>query len=381
MWVLMIIIFLVSVSSHAETSSRSCISENRHYCKRVRGYKGNLPKIKLFMGRSDKSDLPEVERLDLEALANSYQDLPADLKSKSYTTLNLLRDHLKNEQDIPTWYSRLQDLRDDFSKQVLKTTKERTQKARRNIYAIRSVEFKRQRGIITDQITKAKYEKHPNWIRVLNTFDEVKRDVKEVVSDLNLSEKEEQRLKNKIDEVEVSLPLSFNMARIAKWMMDTNCNTNMIQALYIPEIKKIIICAGYFNAYQSKSLLYFVIAHELAHSIDPYVLRLDDFKESPQAKILKSLINGENISCSKWREQKEQNFPRLLKVRKGITNYEHLINCFGFNTEEIEIETVRKVARDLTKKHIAKANFRELYDEYLYRETYKNPINYVQKKL
>ena len=111
-------------------SPRNCLSDQDNFCQSIESNQGNLAKNSIYLGTSDKSQLSEAERIDIQALANSFDKLPLDLMAKGKDSFKSLKEHLLKENPSEAWYERLQEIRDEISSQVVETARDRTKNQR-----------------------------------------------------------------------------------------------------------------------------------------------------------------------------------------------------------------------------------------------------------
>lgn len=158
---------------------------------------------------------------------------------------------------------------------------------------------------IKSEIVIAKYENHPNFLRVKRIFDEVKQDIKFIISSLKFSVENKESMLNKIDTVRLVLPIED--PRVAG--VSEECSTTLKNAYYYSSKNIFVICSGYFNAFQVDGHLYRVIAHEISHSIDPQQLAMDEYKTTKMANLL-GLVYSTNgqIDCQEWKTRAESIF-------------------------------------------------------------------------
>lgn len=263
----------------------------------------------VMMGKSGKSDAA-IERIeDLRALLASEPRLPADFKKKAAPLLAKLRKLLAEEKDSKKWYRDLSNWYTEWQRAIDDTADERTEKRHPEFKKIKYQDLKiEQKAIykrddleLKDQILDAKYKGHPNWQRVERVFTQAREDVMEEIKKLKIPEAQRDELLAQMTSVKVTLPY-LDPDRIGA---KSDCASTTINAFYSRRHNAFTVCAGYFNTFQSDSALYFTVAHELAHAIDPQGSAQREFARSSWlANALKPLIGarGPEIPCSQWEE-------------------------------------------------------------------------------
>jgi hypothetical protein len=150
------------------------------------------------------------------------------------------------------------------------------------------------------EINKSIWDQSPEWEKVKSDFSLIK---KEFLSYLNentsLSLSTRKKMIAKITALDLILP-GTNILSI-----DDDCVQTERNAYYTANINKLTICAGLFSV---PSIA--IMAHEIAHSIDPHNLLRDDFLNSTAGKSFKSYLqkscSESKPSCNDWNTLKQQ---------------------------------------------------------------------------
>ena len=179
------------VSTIAEEPLPLCRVRQREFCRSVADAKGNLAEHGLYLGRSDKSGLSLAQLVDAQVLVDSLPSLPLDLERAAMGVLGRLDGHLAREDGSPSWKTDFWNLMHEFDETVERLAERRaallenldgdvaavqrgTYGSRLQLRALlagisrkRRLQVAHHRGILLDEITRAKYEHHPNWRRLL----------------------------------------------------------------------------------------------------------------------------------------------------------------------------------------------------------------------
>lgn len=317
----------------------------------------------LQVGKSNRSELSYAQKLDLEAWVASEPRLPEDLQEQLSPILNDLGKMLNRENRSLVWYQKLSQILQQLKETVTLSGNLRVQKLFPELKQISKTqptveEQGKYQAVILDfnnEILRAKYENHPNWKRVDKVFKEVKKDLIATIQELNLPEALRKTLKSKVDSVNLTLP--YSDPRLIS--TPGSCGTTEKNALYSPVFNLFTVCAGLFNTLQSESNLYFVIAHELSHSIDPESIVFDEYKKSTlgQAVIKLRYSSKSPFSCHEWKQLREKTFTIKEEVLEPLHPYSRLNDCLTplseslrpFNSENLHPITRRQSAAIINK--------------------------------
>lgn len=283
---------------------------------------------KIQQGRSPTSKTRLYVLEHYKALIACLPRLPKDLQPRAEPTFRMLQEALDEEPklqgDRTLWQRKVSDALRAFNRAVDDTLLERKNTAYPDIMKKsaddRSVEEEEKLDALEhdlkDAILRARYEEHPNWIRVKNAYAKAKQDILDELSQLKIPAAEKEAMMKRIREAKLSLPFT-NPDSVGA---DEDCGSTTVNAYYFRRRNVLVACAGFFNAYQSESALYFVIAHELGHAIDTNSQsELDYRKKSPVAAALQKLVGspGPAYSCEEWSELKTKG---ALKPQENFVN-------------------------------------------------------------
>lgn len=358
----------------SRTSKVGCAKLTEDYCRKVwdPAHQGNLTSdtSKIFMGTTGKSELAMRTRIDLEALVDAQERLPADLRLKAKPILERLKAHLQEEKEEQIWHRSLGRIQDDFWDAVTDIARERayarnpelrkTKEKDRNFD--QKAEVKAAYYDLHNEVTRAKYEKHPNWKRVERLFPEIKKALQEEVARLAIPADLKAKLIQKVAEVELSLPFEDPRSIKASEFGD------QINAFYDFGLNKFTVCRGWFNAIQDDGTMVAVIAHELGHSIDPTRQANLRMAETPIGKTLSRLCQAQGpvFPCDEWKKLRETVFKRLQVISEPRSPFSSLTKCLKsdeglepFETEKLR-EASQRIARASMERYASDYDFTAL---------------------
>ncbi len=314
-----------------------CTELSDNFCKKtwLPPLNGNiaLKTGNIFLGKTEKSELRMIEKLDLLELIASESRLPKDLRKKSHNILSQLKKHFEKESDADLWYHDLDSIKHDWWNLVRKTAIRRTQNRVPGFTKIQPKErtydqnwlLKEDYYDLADQIISAKYKNHPNWLRVQSIFEKVKQDVLAEVNNLGLEEAVKKIITTKL----LNVKLVFPSEDPRKVSVTAGCGSTVFNAYYMSDRNLFTVCAGFFNSLQDISPITFVLAHEMAHSFDPLTYATDRLLESPTGTVLKKLCHQKEspYDCDEWAKTREIIFPRLKTVDLKVGPFKKLTQC------------------------------------------------------
>lgn len=254
-----------------------------------------------LLGKGPKNVLSNASLANIDALINS--NLPDNLK-KLEPLLTELKVVVDKRSDTKKWYreyglilTKLNNKIDDIvDKEAFKIRPELESKLLSN-YKVEDNELITKKSMeIRDQLLEAKYKNHPNWKRVEKIYPEVKKDMLKLVDEFELPKSLKAKYLDKINDLELTLPYIDPK----KANSSISCGSEEINAYYMPALNKFTMCAGFFNTQISEDSIYRVMAHELAHSIDPQNFLNDLFLESPLHQYISTLSTENEPSCAEW---------------------------------------------------------------------------------
>ncbi|MEY4615453.1 MAG: hypothetical protein RJB66_413 [Pseudomonadota bacterium] len=300
-------------------------------------HQGNLSAFdgEIMLGRSKKSRLVNLSTLtDLRALITAESSLPEDLKKQAAPLIARLSMILKSESETIQWarqYHRWetlwnQMLSDVAQDRAIKKSPELRKTRLADRTQIENSLINREYYQLVDQITLAKYDKHPHWLRVKKFFEGIKKDLISEVTEFPFAEDFKNFLIARVQRVELTLPFQD----LETFDGRKDCAESTINAYYHPSYNKITVCAGLFNSLKSESAIYIILAHELSHSVDPSSYNLAWLKENgPRTKVLRPLIGVKNkpLTCDQWNKMvTELEVAKIEKVKKALP-FDSLADC------------------------------------------------------
>jgi hypothetical protein len=273
----------------------------------------NRGSLEVFDGRilraeSPKSGYSQFYFEDLRALIESRPHLPTDIAESIGPLLETLRIAISEEDATKAWKRRIADIKRNIDRALLDVQEARIEKIRPGFtkkderdYSIeekvlvRSIDH-----LIRDELLEAKYKDHPNWKRVERVFHEAQNDLAAGVAAMDIPEADKQLMLERIGSIKLTLPYMSK----EKGGAEEDCGTTRISAYYLSFDHIFTVCAGFFNSFQSDSILYGTITHEIAHAIDPVsIARYRREKESAVIKALRPLDGSKTppYDCNEWR--------------------------------------------------------------------------------
>ena len=269
----------------------------------------------IYMGYSPKSEMAYARKFDLEALVASAERIPADLKPELLPLVHELKSHLEKKNEEKAWLRHLAIIEYRIGSVIADTAEKRTFKRRPELKLKGKKEddktFVDRQELNFDfldlqsEILETKYARHPNWLRVEAAYKDVKNEMMALIQTFPLDKVVRDRLSQKVKSVKLTLPYT-DRRRLGA---DESCTMDESNAFYYAAHNKFTVCAGYFNTLQSLGRMYFTIAHELAHAIDPGNYSYEFFQKTKVANLVE-LVSGKNaqISCEQWQKLKAQAF-------------------------------------------------------------------------
>lgn len=311
----------------------------------------------IVLGKSEKSKEERRLLIDLRALVDAGPRLPVDLRDRALPILANLKAVLDDEAasgkwtvlQRAQWEDRLAHARDDFKDLKKLVFAERLAKQMPQIADKDPEDWKKDESIdanavedgLDDEILDAKYANHPNWIRINDLFAEVKQRLLVEADKLPVGPEQKAFIIKQYSTVKLSLPYPDPRRTSA----DADCASTTLNAFYDGERHVYTVCAGWFNANQSKSALMQVTAHEMSHSIDAGATATYFHRaKSPMSHALSKLINMKNVapySCDQWNTLVTQIKAHAPAAPTHYNALEHLYRCLvpkkleAFDTHEV----------------------------------------------
>ncbi len=293
-----------------------------------------------------------AKRMDLEALLDSENRLPADLRNRAKPILKIIREHLKHEQDDESWYTQLGRFEEELHGVILTTASSRMGDLSGISDIKRAMYFLE--WDLKSEIAKAKYEENPNWKRVVRIFGEVKRDLLDEILSFPIPEDRRKEIYNVLQSVELRLPAD-DPRRFSAY---NGCHSTLRDAMYDYRRNAVTICAGYFNSIQDDAGLREMIAHELAHSFDPKTMTLNSVMKSEFGQVVSKFCgaSGPVYSCAEW-QQVRKKFVELERVSESELPFRRLTKCLNpasdvepFESSKIKQKIRRQSSTDIESK-------------------------------
>ena len=262
------------------------------------------------------------------------EDIKEDLLSKLEGLLSQVDSIGQNKKSINTWIRSVNSILSDFDNIISDTADERSYKEKPDLsykfwsdYKPADMKiFHRNYYDIKREIMDAIYLQDLDWLRVVELFDEVKKDILNVIDKMRLTSETKLTLKGKINSVKLSLPYedpgSMNSS--------PGCATHKNNAFYTLTLSgnRFAFCIGAINI-NSEGFIYRTMAHEIAHSIDPKFFLLEVLYSSPLFHSLRQLYRSDaSLTCEKWTKQKNDTFilpSEIYQLPEGLADLDQCL--------------------------------------------------------
>lgn len=372
----------------------------------------------ILRGSRREGVISHKEFIHIQKVIKHRCHLPEDIKAKAgiqcghnakkgriFSHLDTLLsqvDSMEIEQDshaIQSWRSAIGDLRFHFENITDTVAYERARRENPHIsrknwrdYTLNEREFlKKHQYTLRAEIMNATYLHDPDWQRVVRVFEEVKKDILTVIDQLTLTPEAKNFMNRQVNQLTLSLPYSVpGDNRI-------DCNKYSDGAKYYPLQSQVVVCLGRINTFLSEGGLYGVLAHEVAHSIDPNRFWSYVFM---QTKIYRDLIalrhSNSSLSCEYWEQMKvdySKLSPHIYQLPFGLAFIDQClverddldeINPVGVNyaskrlAEEIMVyHASRNTFTHLTTPEFSRDGVSEANKTYLNPRLFEKSVNHV----
>jgi hypothetical protein len=148
------------------------------------------------------------------------------------------------------------------------------------------------------------YLESPEWKRAKVLFVKVQKEILALIDTMGLDEESANFMRQKVASVQLTLPYE-DPRQIGA---GGDCSSTDINAFYNSFHHKFTVCIGMLNTVTSDGSLFFLMAHEIAHAIDPSNLSRSMFKQKTAvAKLVgKAYQTNGNIPCGEWQAEKDK---------------------------------------------------------------------------
>ena len=173
------------------------------------------------------------------------------------------------------------------------------------------------------EIMDAIYLEDPDWLRVVNLFNEVKKDILNVIDKMGLISETKLTLKGKVNSIKFSLPYAEPNSSVKQ------CDTYANNAFYNRLNNRFTFCIGAVNINKNEGFIYRIMAHEIAHSIDPVTVSMDVLHQSHLFHFLRQLYKSDaSLTCEEWTQQKNDIFTlpsEIYQLPEGLANIDQCL--------------------------------------------------------
>lgn len=328
----------------------------------------------ILVGPSPKSDVSLPDLADARFLSESLGRLPVDSRRFLEPHGKKISEILKAETDSKQWlldlrkaYSNFHEAKEDLVlNRVMKAHPEVAQRKYTDLLPTDQLVFSEERFRVVDEILRAKYQDSQSWKDLSEIFKQVKSDLLQVIGSLQLAKRERDWMIHRLESIELRLP--FTDPKLLGQSED--CGAMEQNAYYHAGKNIFTVCAGFLNAYQSMSSLYFVVAHELSHAVDlPSWLNLVWREKSKIAQVFSRLQKPDRtIDCGEWKNLKLNalKLPTLYKekVETSLATLNRCLQKDGPKLGKRNLAEIRKVseieARGLLSQFASRYRFLNL---------------------
>ena len=196
--ILFLFLYLSSVELIAKGSMKTCETLSDLHCRQFwsEDNQGNLNigDEKILLGKSTRSEVDASDLVDHQAFISSYEKLPSDAKVALASLVEELKQHLGKESFKNSWKRKLAIIDYQIRSTIKDVAENRTFQRRPDLQLkgkrkedkkfIDHHELAKDLFELKSELLRAKYEKHPNWLRVQRIFKRAQKDVIQVIEEL-----------------------------------------------------------------------------------------------------------------------------------------------------------------------------------------------------
>ncbi len=322
-----------------ETPACHAITESFCTDLGMNGGRATDPTGSISVGMSRRSNLSEMERANLVDITRALPRLPQDLQRELGRPIQKLSQLIAQENDSKNWYRDVSRVRKEISELISDVAKRRADvslrgrlpQGQRATDADKAAERETQYRALMETFTRAKVDSSPNWARIQTVYARVKQDMIAVLNTLALSPEEKQQRIAKINQTNLSYPFGIRVGGVIGQIIESDCRTNMINAMYMPFTGTLTVCAGLLNGYQSENSVYFTLAHELAHGFN--LKQIQNQNSVPRWSRLQNRLletNG-NMPCEEYTRRRTEERVAPDAYQCGRDEYNNFMSCLNGN--------------------------------------------------
>jgi hypothetical protein len=213
-----------------------------------------------------------------------------------------------------------------------------------------------ERRQLLSEISRVLWKHHPNWTRVVSTFEKLRGKYLALIQRLPMDDELKKSWSERIRTLSLALPGSIPEIH------DQDCSSTTMNAFYYPNFHAITLCAGDFNSEDHLVTL----AHEMSHALDLDSMRYQFFKNSRISRKLSALSGlqcthpRKALSCEDWRRFKDESDDDIEQLGTFAPPLPEFNRCLkkSQGTRKLDPETIRRFAASAVRERI-----RELAEE------------------
>jgi len=210
--------------------------------------------------------------------------------------------------------------------------------------------FKTQeKKVLLSEVSRAIWANNPNWNKVKNTFESLRKVYLLVIEKLAISNEIKADWSERIKSMRLVPPGSLPE------LTDQDCAGTTVNAYYYSHFNVLTICAGDFNGEDSLQTL----GHEMSHALDIDRSLYLFFKKSKASQTIERLgrkwcsSDSDKISCSDWDHFKDSLTPSLSELSNYSPDVPAFNRCLKRNqTLPLDTNTILRFATQATQSSI-----------------------------
>jgi hypothetical protein len=282
--------------------------------------------------------LPQADIQAHRALLGSWPKLPPRIRASAAAIPARIRMLLtpvpgssRNLKTLEARFAESEKIEHDFWKQVRRHAEAEGLTAAGGRSGMpapgRMRDYMRAYNRVEGEVVRAQFGTHPNWLRARNMVERIRELLIAEVAQLRVPSDLKQRFRDRLAATRMVLHRDPDLE------IDAACSATTVNAMYSRELNAITVCPGLFNSYQSEASLYFVLAHEFSHAVDPGQVAAEEFERSVLGRKFISIARanraGATMSCHEWRRLREEISGETAKPAFIPTALTSVGDCLG----------------------------------------------------